>query len=417
MTTICSLAFLWEAYLLPSLDALTPANIKAQIIARLSSTDPREIMMTYFETIHKWFWIFSQSTLTMQHPTTWDTASVDFSLLCFAIILLNSAPQESQGAYILSFEHRSMYLKSKAWISLLEGAGLNSIDFVKARLVVNIFEVSHGLYPAAYLSIAATIRAADALALFHQEGGSQSLAETDPSEYRIMWCGIAVIDRYIATENSKCVPITRDRPMPPATLSCNPLCLLEQPATAFTRLFEASTFLDHVHRVVHQPVSQETLNVEEMTVIVRTLKSFEAVVNQEILEQSKLFSICLALSSTALLLTFDNGSKTKASDENWSDSLNKLIEDIVEMVELLNGDNLPAEEPTIPPLATFLIYKAAAIITRKLQADVELEVNLQRLRTLRKTLKIIAQRWLAGQRYLNLLDEDTTPRVLNAVRG
>jgi hypothetical protein len=45
-----------------------------------------------------------------------------------------------------------MYLISKAWISLLEGAGLNSIDFEKARLLVNIFEVSHGIYPAAYLS-------------------------------------------------------------------------------------------------------------------------------------------------------------------------------------------------------------------------------------------------------------------------
>jgi hypothetical protein len=68
---------------------------------------------------------------------------------------------------------------------------------VKARLVVNIFEVSHGLYPAAYLSIAAIVRAADALAIFHHEGGSQPLAETDPSKYRIMWCGIAVIDRYV----------------------------------------------------------------------------------------------------------------------------------------------------------------------------------------------------------------------------
>jgi hypothetical protein len=112
-------------------------------------------------------------------------------------MLLSSSPRELQGAYILSSEHRSMYLISKAWISLLEGAGLNSIDFVKARLLVNVFEVSHRLYPAAYLSIAATVRAADALAAFQREGVSQSLAETDPEEYRVMWCGIAVIDRFV----------------------------------------------------------------------------------------------------------------------------------------------------------------------------------------------------------------------------
>jgi hypothetical protein len=91
-----------------------------------------------------------------------------------------------------------MYLMSKAWISLLEGAGLNSIDFMKARLLVNIFEVSHGLYPAVYLSIAATVRAADALAAFQPQGVSRSLAETDAKEYMIMWCGIAVIDGFIA---------------------------------------------------------------------------------------------------------------------------------------------------------------------------------------------------------------------------
>jgi hypothetical protein len=63
----------------------------------------------------------------------------------------------------------------------------------------------------------------------------------------------------------------------------------------------------------------------------------------------------------------------------------------------LNRDNLAAETPTIPPFVTFLVYKAAAITTGKLQADVEPEANLQRLRVLRNTLKVIAQRWLAGR--------------------
>jgi hypothetical protein len=66
-------------------EALTPADIKANIIARLSSTTPREIMTTYSETIRPWFWIFSQSTFSRQHPTTWDTASVDFSLLALQL--------------------------------------------------------------------------------------------------------------------------------------------------------------------------------------------------------------------------------------------------------------------------------------------------------------------------------------------
>jgi hypothetical protein len=93
---------------------LTPSDIKATIIAKLCSTDSMEIVKTYSETIHPWFSIFSQSTLSKLDATTWDTASVDFALLCFAIVLVNSAPQESHGVYILHSEHRTMYLMGRA---------------------------------------------------------------------------------------------------------------------------------------------------------------------------------------------------------------------------------------------------------------------------------------------------------------
>lgn len=89
-----------------------------------------------------------------------------------------------------------MYLMSKTWITLLEGAGWNSIDFVKARLLITLFEVSHGFGIAAYLSIANAARAADALVVFQRQEVSQSLAEQDIEEYRIMWWGIAILDRF-----------------------------------------------------------------------------------------------------------------------------------------------------------------------------------------------------------------------------
>jgi hypothetical protein len=102
--------------------------------------------------------------------------------------------------------------------------------------------------------------------------------------------------------------------------------------------------------------------------------------------------------SKALLLAFDHGSKTTtASDESFSASLDTLIDDIVETVAVLNRDGyLAAEKATIPPFVPILVYKAAAITTAKLQADVEPEANLRRLRVLRNALKVIARRWLAG---------------------
>jgi hypothetical protein len=159
---------------------------------------------------------------------------------------------------------------------------------------------------------------------------------------------------------------------------------------------------------------RESSNVEEVTLIANTVKSFETVVTQTITEQEKLFSGCLALSSTlvhfftsrfailnasrALLLALENASKTIASEESSVDSLDLLIDDIVETVAALSRDNLhlDAGDATIPPFVTFLIYKAAAITTGKLQADIEPEASLRRLRVLRKALKVIAQRWING---------------------
>lgn len=171
-------------------------NIKAHIITELSGTDPRKVLTIYSETIHPWFSIFSKPPSCDQHPTTWDAAPVDFALLCFAIVLVNRAPEQLQGVYTLKSTHRSMYLMSKTWITLLEGAGCNSIDFVKARLLLTLFEVSHGLSVAAYLSIANAVRAADALVVFQQQGASQLLPEDDIEEYRTIWWGTVILDRF-----------------------------------------------------------------------------------------------------------------------------------------------------------------------------------------------------------------------------
>ncbi|KIM97034.1 hypothetical protein OIDMADRAFT_131616 [Oidiodendron maius Zn] len=283
----------------PVHEALTPFDIKTNIITRLSDTDPRKIMTIYSKTIHPWFSIFSQSTFYSQHAATWDAASVDFALLCFAIVLLDCSPQQLQGAYTLHSTHRSMYLMSKTWITVLEGAGWNSIDFVKARLLITLFEVSHGFDIAAYFSIANAIRAADALVVFQQQGISQSLAEQDIEEYRIMWWGIAILDR-------------------------------------------------------------------------------------------------------ALLLAFYNGSKATCSGASISSIsqatavLDTLIDDIVERVAGLNRGSLEPEESSIPLFVIFLVYKAAAITTGRLQNGIKPEANLQRLRILRNSLAALAQRWLAG---------------------
>jgi hypothetical protein len=86
----------------------------------------------------------------------------------------------------------------------------------------------------------------------------------------------------------------------------------------------------------------------------------------------------------------------------------------------------------LSPFVTFLVYKAAAIVTERLLMNIDPDEGLKKLRILRGFLNIVGERWLScselsktfkmGQadricveRYLELLNENTTPRILKAV--
>lgn len=91
-------------------------------------------------------------------------------------------------------------------------------------------------------------------------------------------------------------------------------------------------------------------------------------------------------------------------NESSSISLTAIIDDVADMVLVLQQDNTSAEKVMIPPFVTFLIYKAAAITTVRLIADIEPQANMRRLKILRNALKVTAERWLSGgEKLLDLL--------------
>lgn len=62
----------------------------------------------------------------------------------------------------------------------------------------------------------------------------------------------------------------------------------------------------------------------------------------------------------------------------------------------LEEDKVVVDVQTISPFILHLIYKAAAIVTERSQLSLDVELNLQKVRTFRKILKLMSQRWLAG---------------------
>lgn len=140
----------------------------------------------------------------------------DFSLLCLCISLVIQHPPK-YGQSVLS----SVYAVIKSHISLLETSGFLSLEFVQARLLLSVFEIGHGLYPAASISIGACARTARALGLNKKQFKNASLDNSSKQraeEEKRVWWEIVNLDRY--APSSELVGGNMDFPSPISVNYC-----------------------------------------------------------------------------------------------------------------------------------------------------------------------------------------------------
>lgn len=81
---------------------------------------------------------------------------------------------------------------------MIEGLGITSLKIVQARVLVTLFEVAHGFYSAAYISIGTTVRAADALedhAYLSPSSSSSTSDESGKEEAIVIGWAIRILDR------------------------------------------------------------------------------------------------------------------------------------------------------------------------------------------------------------------------------
>ncbi|KAK3661595.1 hypothetical protein LTR56_000083 [Elasticomyces elasticus] len=214
----------------------------------------------------------------------------------------------------------------------------------------------------------------------------------------------------------------------------------DRPFSRFARLVEASSLLDKIYTTISSPTSERIFNMEEVMLTVKTSITLQTILTEEILADDHLYSGGLALCHVTLLLAYEHGTKGSCSanaTDNWSSlattMLISLLCTITSTVEVFATGKRSVDFNSFPPFVTFLVYKAAMITTERLSMGLNADDGLARLRTLRKMLRILSKRWLScgklnrasrillkltrlrEERYLKLLDEDTTPRMLKAI--
>ncbi|KAL6900060.1 hypothetical protein GGI43DRAFT_56031 [Trichoderma evansii] len=407
-----------------------PSHVKDAIMQRLGSITPDSVFSKYAQSIEPWFPIISHR-LQSQLPSSWTDASLDFTLLGLCIVMLSANPPPSSEVGSRPSEFKSWYLCSKSCIALIEGLGINSIEIVLARLFVSLFEVAHGFYPAAYISIGATARAADALAAhsgifaspFHSSNNKAERQETI-----LIWCGICILERYISVESglrpSLTDPLTDN--VQNVLKDTFHLAHLEQDPTSLMcrlcRLFDASMLLDKIRTAISNHAAERPFHMEEIMLTVDTSSKLQSIIMGELGDLEEVYSGGLGLCNIGLLLAYDNGSKVPLTDSVTSTcnsiattSLDALLVNVTSTVEPFVVGIQTLHFNRLPPFITFLVYKAAALVTSKLCVDIDWNDGLRKLRILRGFLRMASARWLACERYLELLNEDTTPRILKSV--
>jgi hypothetical protein len=147
----------------------------------------------YFDNLSHRLPFISRGRFCSRLPSLYTHPHADFSLLCLCIHLVTQYPPRS-GKNMQS----SLYVMIKGHIGLLEASGYLSVEFVQARLLVSIFEMGHGIYPAASISIGACARAARALGLHKKRTENPLLDDTArirAEERRRIWWEIVNVDR------------------------------------------------------------------------------------------------------------------------------------------------------------------------------------------------------------------------------
>lgn len=108
-------------------------------------------------------------------------------------------------------------------------------------------------------------------------------------------------------------------------------------------------------------------------------------------------------SSSGLLLAFENACRLNPLNNEIrgcqivaNASLDALIEVILKFVEPFSEAKHDVNHSILPPFITYLVYKAAAILTEKIRSGDDSSKSLGKLKSLRYVLRSVNNRWLGA---------------------
>ncbi|KAL9618458.1 MAG: hypothetical protein Q9160_006836 [Pyrenula sp. 1 TL-2023] len=177
----------------PKLSTTVPAEVLAAVG---SSQDIASMVNHYFASVHVWLPIISKKRLHSQLASQDYISNADFTLLLLTMQLLIEEPSDS------SFESRSFYYAAKQYLQTVEAAGLLTLKLIQASILISAYEIGHGIYPAAFLSVGHCVRLGQALGIHDKRTPAPQMISrpgtwAEQEEIRRVWWAVLLLDRHV----------------------------------------------------------------------------------------------------------------------------------------------------------------------------------------------------------------------------
>ncbi|KAK6439436.1 hypothetical protein LTR95_004361 [Oleoguttula sp. CCFEE 5521] len=398
-----------------------------------SSAQLREMIEHYFRTIHLHFPIVSHIRLYQHIANPLHEPGADMALLFLAMKLAMLPVAEGYSA-----RNERLYGEVKGLHAFVESQNGFSVQLLQSALLIALYEIGHGIYPAAYMTVGHCARLGHAMGL-HTRDAPEMLARpatwTEQEERRRVWWSVIILDRFINIGHSG-KPFATGEPDVNTHVPGNdagwdkgrmfvaaPLALsasLTTVASPFARTCQASHLLGKVLRHLGDKGMSLEHRFDEALQLSRTLNSLEHALRSEAIKedmtQYEQPPLCTALSITysAMLTLFDAYSCTDRAVPNAPETQLQMQQESIEgmfrvsdlAMQLARNlrDHLNSTDVSVcSPLAVDSLYQTAATYAWYMRESSDAN-TAHLLAELKEILRLVNRRWRVAGEYLTFVE-------------
>ncbi|KAL6872834.1 N-terminal binuclear Zn cluster-containing protein [Trichoderma novae-zelandiae] len=393
----------------PAVDHLITKEV-SDLVGDVASI--KAVSDTFFASVHEWMPIVSRIQFRA-NLVSWLTHKR--AQLFFLILAMKLSCER------VSDPRTPLYQVTKRLQLRLEHSGALSLQVVQASVLVALYELGHGVYPSAFLSVAGCARYATAIGIDKSilSRDLNGISWNELEETRRVWWSILVLDRFLNLCDPSRHPVTPDpilenwlpvddaafndgsgRPEDAYTLrSANALDL-----GRFARFAQAAHLLGQVLRHVAQgSLESETAQLRRTILSLVSVSGLEAHLRQ--LEFCSPAAVCYC---GILLLDYSqakikDGAESSVTTLNQSSTKTNLIaQSALQMSAYIAQRPYMEIHNRSSPFVLHMMYRVALLYLEASRSTPG-GTNADKLHVVKHGMEIIGRRWQIGQSYLSLL--------------